>query len=64
MTEEEKLRAYERMKADVEEEYAGAAEKMERLKTEGKTKTVSFKTLMGRKLFLREVLELYGRYGL
>lgn len=64
MTDGEKLRAYEEMETALRKEYDEVLTRMEGLKEEGKTKTVTFKTLMGRKLFLREVLELYGRYDL
>ena len=41
MTPEEKLAAYERMQAFVKSEYTALTEKMEKLKAEDKTKTVS-----------------------
>lgn len=55
---------FEAMLRDVQQEYAAALEKMERLRQEGKTKTVTYKQLIGEKLTLQNLLSRYRVYGL
>ncbi len=64
MDKTEKLDRYEEMHRDLLAEYQTACEKLEELRGEGKTKTVTFKTLFAKKLTLREWLDVYERYGL
>lgn len=61
MTREEQ---FERMLADVQANYRGITEKMEALRTEGKTKTVTYRELLGSKLTYDLLLTMYRSYGL
>lgn len=49
MNSEEKLQAYEKMQNAIHAEYDNISIQMEQLKKEGKTKTVTYKTLFGKK---------------
>ena len=64
MTEQERLEAFEKMLAAVRQQYEATEQKLQRLKTEGKEKTVTFRQLMGDKLTYRQMLSLYAVYGL
>ena len=64
MTEEEKFAAYEKMHEWVKDEVARLTEKLEKLKSEGKTKTVSYRETLGWRTYYKEILELYERFGL
>lgn len=64
MTDGEKLKRFEEMQSDLQTEYAQVCEQMDELKAKGLEKKVTFKTLMARKLTLREMLNTYERYGL
>lgn len=60
----EREEKFEKMLRAIQEEYAEVCNKMETLKTEGKTKTVTYKQLMARKLTLQNMLSMYQIYGL
>ena len=60
----EREEKFEKMLQDVQTEYELTLSKMEKLKTEGKTKTVSYKQLMSTKLTLQNILSRYEIYGL
>ena len=62
MTEREEK--FEKMLSDVRQNYADTVERMEALKAEGKTKSATFRQLMGDKLFYQNLLSLYKIYGL
>lgn len=64
MEKEERLAAFEKMLIAVEAEYADIIMKMERLKQEGKVKSVTYGQLMGRKIMYTNMLELYKIHGL
>jgi len=55
---------FERMLADVQQRYADTVEKMEQLKAQGKTKSATFRQLMGDKLLYQNMLTMYRLYGL
>ena len=61
MTREE---TFEHMLSDVQANYAGIVEKMEKLKAEGKTKTATYRELLGNKLMYQNMLTMYRLYGL
>ena len=63
-TDRERLERFEKMLAFAEEQYAAAAQRMEELKTQGKTKSATFRQYMGQKLQYQSVLKLYGLFGL
>ena len=60
----EREEKFERMLQGVQEEYDVTISKMEKLKTEGKTKTVTYRQLMSTKLTLQNMLSRYEIYGL
>lgn len=60
----ERLEAFEKMLAGVQEEYASITKQMERLKEEGKVKSATYRQLMGRKMTYQSMLGLYQVYGL
>lgn len=64
MTDVQRLEAYEKMKEHVETEYENIAAQMERLKAEGKVKSVTYRQLMGRKTVYGNMLALYKLYDL
>jgi len=64
MEREEKLQAYEKMQAAIQTEYDNAVKKMERLKAEDKTKSATYRQLMGKKLLYKDMLAIYEIYGL
>lgn len=61
MNREEK---FEKMLQAVLDEYNVTVEKMEKLKKENKTKTVSYRQLMASKLTLQNIISRYEIYGL
>ena len=60
----EREEKFEKMLQGVQEEYDVTISKMEKLKTEGKTKTVTYRQLMSTKLTLQNILSRYEIYGL
>ncbi|MGN0430779.1 MAG: hypothetical protein ACI4EQ_00305 [Lachnospiraceae bacterium] len=60
----EREEKFEKMLQDIQKEYDLTLSRMEKLKTEGKTKTVTYKQLMSTKLTLQNVLSRYEIYGL
>ena len=61
---EKRLEAFEKMLASVQERYQNTVQKMEKLKAEGRVKTVTFRQLMTDKLMLQNILSMYQIYGL
>lgn len=55
---------FEKMLADVRESYDTTVSKMETLKAEGKTKTATYRELLGNKLLYQKLLMMYRIYGL
>ena len=60
----DRLEAFERMLADLQARLAATEERMQALRAQGKEKSVTFWQLMGEKLQLQAMLELYRVYGL
>lgn len=60
----EREEKFEKMLQAVQEEYDLTLNKMEKLKTEGNTKTVTYRQLMSTKLTLQNILSRYEIYGL
>ena len=52
------------MHSDIKQLYKECEREMERLKEENKTKTISFRELMGKKGFYSRVLSMYKEYGI
>ncbi|MGM9659884.1 MAG: hypothetical protein ACI3WQ_04730 [Faecousia sp.] len=55
---------FEKMLAFVQQKYSDTVAKMEVLKAENKTKSATFRQLMGDKLTYQNILTLYKLYGL
>ena len=55
---------FEKMLADLQAQYADTAARMEKLKAQDKTRTATYRQLMGQKLTLGQMLETYRVYGL
>lgn len=55
---------FEKMLQAIQTEYETTVSKMEKLKAEGKTKTTTYKQLIGDKLRLQNTLSMYRIYGL
>ena len=62
MTEREEK--FEKMLQAVQEQYAATVEKLAILKDQDKTKTATYRQLLGDKLMLQNILSLYKIYGL
>ena len=60
----DRLEAFERMLADLQARLAATEERMQALRAQGKDKSVTFRQLMGEKLQLQAMLELYKMYDL
>lgn len=60
----DRLAAFEKMLTAVQKEYSDILEKMEKLKEDGKVKTVTYQQLMSRKLMYQNMLSLYEIYDL
>ena len=55
---------FEKMLQSIKDQYSDTEDKMEKLKAEGKSKTVTYKQLMTNKLTLGNMLALYKIYDL
>lgn len=64
MNDAERLRAFQDMHDAVIAEHDDATMRLARLKDEGKTRTVTYRELFGRKTMLKAMLDLYERHGL
>ena len=60
----EREEKFEKMLAFVQQRYADTLQRMEQLKAEDKTKSATFRQLMGDKLMYQNILTLYKLYGL
>lgn len=60
----EREEKFEKMLKSILDQYEDVVSKMERLKAEDKTKTVTYKQLMTTKLSLGNMLAMYKLYGL
>ena len=60
----EREERFERMLQEIQAEYASIEQKMAVLRAEGKTKTVTFRQLMGNKLMYQSMLTMYQDHGL
>ncbi len=59
-----RLEAFEDMFTAVKNEYADILSKMEKMKMDGKVKTVTYQQMMSRKMLYQNMLSLYEIYGL
>lgn len=60
----EREEKFEKMLQAIQREYSDTESKMEKLRTENKTKTVTYRQLMSTKLMLQNILSRYKIYGL
>ena len=60
----DRLEAFERMLADLQAHLADTQEKMQALKAQGREKSATYRQLMGDKMQIRAMLDLYRLYGL
>ena len=60
----EREEKFEKMLRAVQSEYDTTVQKLEKLKSEGKTKTATYRQLLGDKLTLQNILSWYRVYGL
>lgn len=64
MSKEERLEAFEKMLQNINDRYSDTISKMEKLKAEGKIKSVTYNQLMAEKLSLQKIISMYEIYGL
>ena len=64
MDKEERLGAFKKMLENVNDRYKVTVDKMEKLKAEGKVKSVTYNQLMADKLTLQKMISMYEVYGL
>ncbi len=64
MDKEERLEAFERMYQNVKERYVDTISKIEKLKANGKIKSVTYNQLLAEKLSLQKMLSMYELYGI
>ena len=60
----EREERFERMLEGIQENYADTVRRMDALRAEGTTKTVTFRQLMSNKLMYQTMLSMYREYGL
>ena len=60
----DRLEAFERMLADLQARLADTQEKMQALKAQGREKSATYRQLMGDKMQIKAMLEIYRVYGL
>ena len=60
----ERLEAFEKMLNDLKTQASYEADEMERLKTEGREKSATYRQFFGNRLFYKQLLDTYKKYGL
>lgn len=60
----EREERFEKMLRDVRKQYAEICAKMEKLRADDRTKTATYRELLGNKLLLQNMLAMYRSYGL
>ena len=60
----DRLEAFERMLSDIQKQAAYEAEQMERLRSEGREKTATFRQYLGNRMLYQAMLTKYREYGL
>ena len=64
MNDQERLEAFERMLSAVQKSFEDTSARMERLRAEGKSKSATYRQLMGNKLMYQNMLAMYALYDL
>ena len=60
----DRLEAFEKMLEDIRRQADYETEQMEKLKSQGKEKTATYRQYFGNRLMYRMILEKYREYGL
>ena len=60
----ERIEAFVKMLADLQEQAEAENQKMAELKAAGKEKTATYRQYFGNRLFYNKMLDLYRKYGL
>lgn len=60
----ERLEAFEEMLRNVQQEYDSIQRQMDDLKEKGKTRSATYRQLMGRKMTYQSMISMYEVYGL
>ena len=60
----ERLEAFEKMLNDLKAQASYEADEMERLKAEGREKSATYRQFFGNRLFYKQLLNTYKKYGL
>ena len=60
----ERLEAFEKMLSDITAQAEYETAQMEKLKAAGKEKSASYRQFFGNRLFYKQLLETYEKYGL
>ncbi len=60
----DRLAAFESMLAEIQKDHAFKSEEIERLKSQGKEKTATFKQYLSDKLLYQRMLSLYEKHSL
>ena len=64
MTDKERLEAFEEMLRNIQKEYDSIQRQMDDLKEKGKTRSATYRQLMGRKMTYQSMISMYEVYGL
>ncbi|MGN1305649.1 MAG: hypothetical protein ACI4YB_11515 [Oscillospiraceae bacterium] len=60
----ERLDAFEKMLSDIKKQYEYESLQMEKLKSEGKEKTATYRQYFGNRMLYRMMMDKYKEYGL
>lgn len=60
----ERIEAFEQMLCDIQKQAAHEEKRMHELKSEGKVKSATYRQLFGNRLFYKQILDTYKKYGL
>ena len=60
----ERLEAFEKMLNDLKAQASYEADEVERLKAEGREKSATYRQFFGSRLFYKQLLNTYKKYGL
>ena len=60
----ERLEAFEKMLNDLKAQTSYEADEMERLKAEDREKSATYRQFFGNRLFYKQLLNTYKKYGL
>lgn len=60
----DRLAAFEKMLVDVQKQAAFEQAEMDRLKAEGKVKTVTYRQYFSKRMLYKMMLDKYAQYGL